>query len=671
MNPKLIVREGLAKGQVYEIVKPEIAIGRYDSNSPSTLGLKDIVVSRNHCRIIRRGDTFLVQDANSHNGTYVNGSLVKEIELKHKDEIRVGKTKLQFWLHEEGDEGELNSTRVRLLDDDPHTQSMILLQSKDSLYLKDPKQTPDAKPAARIERNYQMLLQLGREINSIRNLDKLQQRLLELIFSVIPAERGAILTTVPGEGKLTSRADRFKHEQTEGQEWGVSRTILRKAKDTDGGVWTGNIEPELLQDIEKSLVVSGAKSVLAARLMVSTEVFGVIYLDTTNQTELFDGDHLQLLTAIANLAAGALETAQFVERLNNDKKRLQDELDGDRKMVGQSGRMQDVRKWVEKVAKSNASALIRGESGTGKELVARAIHQNSERKDKPFIAINCAAIPETLIESELFGSEKGAFSGALSRKGKFELADGGTIFLDEIGELKMELQAKLLRAVQEFEIERVGGTRLIKVNVRLIAATNKDLEAAIQTHEFRKDLFYRLNVLTISMPSLRERQSDIPELANYFLAKYASECKHRVMGISQKAMDCLLSYSWQGNIRELENAIESAMVMTTTDWILPEDLPDRISGYDPDDTGGVDTGGLSEPPHSPESPFPFPVTTFRKALKEAKKWIVRNALDRANGNRTEAAKLLDIHANNLDRYLRDLNLRPTQTTRKSKSSIEE
>ena len=228
--------------------------------------------------------------------------------------------------------------------------------------------------------------------------------------------------------------------------------------------------------------------------------------------------------------------------------------------------MRSLYRQIGRVAPSDSTVLITGESGTGKELVARAIHSNSPRAERPFVAINCAAITETLLESELFGHERGAFTGAIAqKKGRLETADGGTVLLDEIGELSPALQAKLLRVLQEREFERVGGTRSIAVDFRLVAATNRDLEQAIAAGTFRRDLYYRLNVVSLAVPPLRERPEDIPLLANHFARRHAANMKRRVTGVSPEALACLMAYDWPGNVRELENAIERAVVLGSTD----------------------------------------------------------------------------------------------------------
>jgi Nif-specific regulatory protein len=307
-------------------------------------------------------------------------------------------------------------------------------------------------------------------------------------------------------------------------------------------------------------------------------------------------------------------------------------------MVGASAPMREVYQFVRKAAPTNATVLILGESGTGKELLARAIHRNSPRADRPFVAINCAAVTETLLESEFFGHERGAFTGAVAtRKGKLEQADGGSVFLDEIGELAPALQAKLLRVLQEREFERVGGTRAVRVDIRLIAATNRKLEEAVRQGSFRQDLYYRLNVVAVTMPPLRERQEDIPVLAHHFLQKRGASATRKIAGISEAAQACLRNYDWPGNVRELENAIERAIVLGTTEEILREDLPDSIG-----EAGqGAETGGAK----------------FHETIREWKRQLVLKALEEARQNHAAAARLLGLHPNNLYRLLKSLNLK--------------
>jgi len=293
---------------------------------------------------------------------------------------------------------------------------------------------------------------------------------------------------------------------------------------------------------------------------------------------------------------------------------------------------------IAKAAPADSTVLIQGESGTGKELVARAIHAGSRRSGKPFLAINCATLSETLIESELFGHERGAFTGAVAQKrGKLEVADGGTLFLDEVGELAPVLQAKLLRVLQEREFERVGGTRPIRVDIRLMAATNRDLEQPAESGLFRRDLYYRLNVIALVAPPLRERREDIPLLARYFVAKYAEKTGRRIAGISPAARACLMRYDWPGNVRELENAMERAVVLGSSDLIEPEDLPESALETGPD--GDISVGG------------------YHEALIEAKKRLILGAIEEAGGSHQAAAKALGINQTYLSRLIRNLNLK--------------
>ncbi|OGV99054.1 MAG: Fis family transcriptional regulator [Nitrospinae bacterium RIFCSPHIGHO2_02_39_11] len=297
-------------------------------------------------------------------------------------------------------------------------------------------------------------------------------------------------------------------------------------------------------------------------------------------------------------------------------------------IIGKSDKIQKVFELIMKVANSKSTVLITGESGTGKELVARAIHYNSERKVQPFVSISCSAIPETLLESELFGHQKGAFTGADSeKKGLFEVADGGTFFLDEVSEAPPSIQAKLLRVLQEKEFKRIGGVKDIKVDVRVIAATNKNLHKLIEDGKFREDLYYRLNVIPIELPSLRERKADIPLLVSHFINKYNSMNKKNIKGIRPEAMEKLEKYIWRGNIRELENVIERAVLLETTDNIQIESLPDEIKNY------------ISEPLKT-ISDIPSDSLNLEDFLSKLEKDIITNALKKTRGVKTKAAELL-------------------------------
>jgi nitrogen regulation protein NR(I) len=363
-------------------------------------------------------------------------------------------------------------------------------------------------------------------------------------------------------------------------------------------------------------------------------------------TKPFDKDEVR------QVVAKALKTRQLAEA---DATGEVKDVPGARfGIIGQSPGLTDLYGVLERVADSPTTVLITGESGTGKELVARALHDHSSRRGKPFIKVNCAAIPKELIESELFGYERGAFTGAVSSKpGRFELANGGTLFLDEIGEIPVEMQVKLLRALQESEFERVGGIKTIRVDVRLVAATNRDLKKLISQGQFREDLFYRLNVVSIRLPALRERASDIPLLVGHFLAKFNDRLKKSVAGVEPEAMDLLSAYSWPGNIRELENVMERAVLFCDAQRLRVEDLPAELRGVTP-----------SMLPLAPEpgGDMPLPAEGGLKehvkvAMSRLERDLVSRALKQTNGNVTHAARLLKISRKGLQLKMKELGLR--------------
>lgn len=340
-------------------------------------------------------------------------------------------------------------------------------------------------------------------------------------------------------------------------------------------------------------------------------------------TKPFDVDHLLMLIK------RALET----QRLLTENILLKEEFAskiGFPRIIGKSQKITDVAQMVQKVAPTKTTVLLLGESGTGKELFARAIHNLSNRRHFPFVPINCAAIPRELLESELFGHEKGSFTGAEAKKlGKFELADKGTIFLDEVGDMDLALQSKLLRAIEEGEVERVGGVKAIKVDVRIVAASNKDLERAVEDKNFREDLFYRLNVFPIKIPLLKERKEDIPLLAEYFINKYCLEIKTPLKSISKEALDILMNYHWKGNVRELENTIERAIILCDGDTITPEHII------------------LSKRPEPDSIKWSFTLEgtledVAKEALKKAETERIVKALKETKGNKSRAAEILKV-----------------------------
>ncbi|UCH81067.1 MAG: sigma-54-dependent Fis family transcriptional regulator [Nitrospiraceae bacterium] len=354
-------------------------------------------------------------------------------------------------------------------------------------------------------------------------------------------------------------------------------------------------------------------------------------------TKPLDIDHLNLLID------RALKNQKIVAE-NLLLKDVLAERKGIPNIIGKSPRMRDVADNIQKVASARTTVLLLGESGTGKELFARAIHDLSSRKDHPFVPINCAAIPGELLESELFGHEKGAFTGATERKlGKLEIADRGTVFLDEIGEMEISLQSKMLRALQEGVIERVGGTGSLKVDVRIIAASNKDLEAAVNEKTFREDLYYRLSVFPIVIPPLRDRKEDLPALIEHFIAKYSIEMNISGKEIGPDAMKVLHSYSWKGNVRELENVIERAMIISDTDRITKNDLGLMPANLSDDGLAGISMEGTLD-------------EAAKAALRIVESRRIRHALEETHGNKSRASEILKVSYKTLLTKIKDYNI---------------
>ena len=621
MQPRLAAIAGKLQGTVFNLTEPHSVIGR---ESAATICIPEASVSRRHSVIEQEADQLFIADLDSLNGTFVNDVPVRRRALEHGDRIRIGDSLFLFLLHD----GEVasKSSEIEFEERKIVSGSTVQYRFNDAMYL--------------MARDLSALMKVSTTINAIRGLPDLQQTLLQLLFEVVPARRAAILLTdIHETGAEPEFSSVFGLDRLKGPDETVkvSRTIARQVLKEGTAILIGDRSTKTGIDAP-SLSGQQTNSVLCAPLIMTGRTLGVVYLDTDEPGVRFVEDDLQLISAVASIAAVAIENARHFEWLESENQRLIADVGIEHNMVGESQMMRKVYQFIGRVAPTDATVLISGESGTGKELAARAIHQNSKRAGMPFIAVNCAALSESLLESELFGHEKGAFTGALAQhKGRLEIADGGTLFLDEIGELSLPLQVKLLRVLQEREFERVGGSRTIKVDIRLLTATNRNLEELIASGAFRQDLFYRLNVLELEMPALRQRSEDIPLMANYFAIKYGEKCNRKVLGISPEAQKCLVAYDWPGNVRELENTIERAVVLGTTERILVEDLPEGILE--------------SETPAAPTG------SRYHEALAETKKQLIVESVSQAKGNYTEAAKLLGVHPNYLHRLIRNLKLK--------------
>jgi transcriptional regulator with GAF, ATPase, and Fis domain len=632
LRPRLVAVAGPLKNSTIPLPDGEITLGRDATN---TVPVVDPSVSRKHCLLRREEDgRFRVKDLASRNGTVVNGLTAQEQWLRHGDEIAIGDSVFLFLLEE--DERPLPGGRVEFDDSHP-TAETKLIHPKEVVYLQPDRLLRELPAKSQLARNLSALLKISRVVHAIRDLEELQGHLLDLIFEVIPAGRGAILLA-EGAGQEFNSLYARTRQAGQAQLVRVSRTIARQTMMENVAILGADVPASgKLRDVE-SLASGEVRSLLCVPLTVFDRVIGCIYLDSTSAGHHFHEDHLQLLAAIAGVSAVALDNARRLQWLEQENRRLTTEISQDQALVGDGARMKDIYQLLGKIARADSTVLIEGESGTGKELAARALHRNSERASRPFVAINCAAIPEQLLESDLFGHERGAFSGAVSqKKGRLEVADNGVVFLDEIGELAPNLQVKLLRVLQEREFERVGGTHPIKVDIRLIAATNRDLNEAVRIGQFRQDLYYRLAVVKLTMPPLRDRKEDIPMLTRHFVQKYAKRCNVKAKPVSREAMAALASYEWPGNVRELENAIERAMVLGSSDSILLEDLPESLLEQEP--AGDVTEG------------------KYHASLKEHKKELIIDAVVHTRGNYVEAAASLGVHPNYLHRLIRNLGLK--------------
>ncbi len=604
VEPRLLGVRGPFKGHLIPLPEGEYCVGRQSTND---LQLEDNAVSRRHCLFIRSGDGCTLKDLDSRNGTFVTGTPVTEQQLSAGDEIRIGGSVFCYLTDPSGSLGAEKQP----------TSSTRELRFEESLYLSSDDHTI-LPPSARAMHDLRTLLRVSTMLHSFRGLhdttsapaaETLRGHLTSLLLDLIPASRASIF--IPGAAVAGDSTP--------------NPPVLERVLSERVVVWQDGAD-------------DNGPSSLAAPLIVRDEVAAVVYLESEDGECRFDEGHLQLLTAVAGMAAVAWENATILGWLQEENERLQSELKIEHGMVGVSEKLHELQRQIAKVAPSNSNVLILGESGTGKELIARALHRNSLRAAGPFVAINCAALTETLLESELFGHERGAFTGATTqKKGKLEVAEGGTVFLDEIGDLSPLLQAKLLRVLQEREMERVGGTKTIRLNIRVLAATNRELEQAVQKGDFRRDLFYRLNVVSLTAPALRDRPEDTLPLAEHFAKKYAAECGRKIVGLAPEARAYLQSYSWPGNVRELENAIERAVVLGSADLLLAEDLPEHIRE---------------------SRPAAVSASMYEEAVEAAKRQVVLQAFDQVNHDHEQAAKILGLHPNYLHKLIRTMNLKP-------------
>ena len=578
MGAELIVINGPQAGTRFALGTAEVVVGRAP-NSQIVLAEPDI--SWRHCQVRRQGERFTACDLRSSLGTYVNGIRSAERWLEDRDQIGIGRTVLMFRSGESaGEEVSVGSAA-------------------------------DTKPVLLAACSLVFLFRALASSGGKAQVTLLQDQILRLIRDFVPLGEGVLLLGGTAEDLQARYAERA----------GSLRTNFCVALD---------------RVCDEGAFGDAASGVVGVPLYLDGLLGGALIVRLQERQQEALSAHLDTLTAIASLASVGFEANQEVETLKAEKALLQEQIGANTGIVGRSASIRRLLDLVARVAPRDTTVLITGESGTGKELIARALHQKSARKDRPFVAVNCAALSESLFESELFGHEKGAFTGAVSlKRGRFELAQGGTIFLDEVGELAPSLQAKLLRVLQQREFERVGGTQAHPLDIRVVAATNRDLQEDVQDGRFREDLFHRLNVVNLDSPPLRDRKEDIPLLARYFLNRSAERCKRQLQGLSPKAEEMILQYSWPGNVRELENAMERAVVLGVSDWVLPEDLPEPLMDSAPRDAKAK----------------------YHQSVGQAKHDAIIEAYVQGKGDYKQAARMLGLHPNYLLRLVRNLGLR--------------
>jgi len=580
MSAELIVVNGPLAGTRFPLGRGEILVGRAPN---SQIVLSEPEVGWRHCQIRPQGDRFVIMDLRSTAGTYVNGMRSAERWLEDRDQIGIGKTILMYRSGEASTATEVTPV-ASVADTKP-----VLLGACSLVFL-------FRALAAAVGEGQSKLL---------------EGQILRLVADLMPAKEGLLLL-------------------------GTSCSELISSFRNCASQYQSDFAPALGRVCEEGAYEDPAGGIVAVPLYISGALHGALAVRVPDRETVALTAHLETLTAVASLASVGFEANQEVEALKAENALLQEQIAVSTGIVGSSPIIRRLLELVDRVAPRDTTVLITGESGTGKELIARALHYKSPRHERAFVAVNCAALTETLFESELFGHEKGAFTGAISqKKGRFERAQGGTIFLDEVGELAPSLQAKLLRVLQQREFERVGGTQPYPLDIRVIAATNRDLTEDVREGRFREDLYHRLNVVTLDSPPLRDRKEDIPLLAQYFLQRSAERCKRQVLGLSPEAEEIITQYSWPGNVRELENAMERAVVLGVSDWVLPEDLPETLLDAAPRDAGAK----------------------YHHSVGQAKREAILDAYVQGNGDYKQAARLLGLHPNYLLRLVRNLALR--------------
>jgi transcriptional regulator with GAF, ATPase, and Fis domain len=637
--------------RTFLLYKPVTTIGRALGND---VAIPSHGLAETHVQVLFDGRDFNLEEVDKQAEILINGKKKRRARLVHGDRLTLGDVEVAFSIFDEPQKVSRSVRDAEPPSGGPPTPVHAAI-SETQLHITNQQLTGLRK-----------LYEFSEKLMTMKDIDRLLESMLDAVIEVTGAEKGLILLNedafvsdrrpdaVPpsgpdapagnaGNGRPPAkgpvvRASRNVKRESAGQggtagagdpDRAISDSIVRKVIETGRPVIVSDALNDSQFKTSESVLALRLSSVMCAPLVSQGLVQGVLYVGNDRIKGLFDRNQLDVLSIFASQASLILENALLLNALRADKEKLVAELKDKRfgEIIGSCPSMLEVFRKLQKVATTDISVLITGETGTGKELIAREIHRRSNRVNGPFVVINCGAIPENLIESELFGHVRGAFTGAIaSRPGKFQTASGGTLFLDEIGELPLSLQVKLLRALQERVVFRVGDSKPEKVDIRVVAATNRVLEDEIRAGRFREDLYYRLNVVNIYLPPLRERGDDVLIIAKALLSKHAEELASHVQGFTPQALAAVRKNAWPGNIRQLENRIKKALVLCEKALLGPEDL---------------DLGRESE----------NPILPLEKAKEEFQRRYVLEVLERNNGNRTQTARDLGVDPRTIFRYL--------------------
>jgi len=670
----LILRDELKWRNVFRLIPGQVTtIGRAPTNR---VVVPDDICSRHHCEVFQAGGTWMVRDLESRNGTLLGAEPVdNDCPLSEGDQIQIG----EFFLVFTQDISQ-SSVESDELESDTNTETLdgaaikaagpgspeILHRRQRTRYHGGPEDIGRDRTSQELARLYRLALEMG----SAADATALSEIVLSGLFTAIQVDIGAVLL-LPEATKTadssTLRVVAFRASDDQSYEK-VSTSLTEIVLADSEAILARDVKDDARLTGTASLEQLQARSVICAPIRAADLTFGVVHLYTTHGGRTLEVDDLEFTLAVADQFAIALDNLHRRQNLQaglelarDEADTLRNQLEIESDLVGTSPSMQELQQSIGRIAQTDATVLVRGESGVGKELVSRAIHFSSDRRNGPFVCLNCAALSETLLESELFGHEKGSFTGAVNRKiGKFEQANRGTLFLDEVGEMSLPIQAKFLRVLEGHTFERVGGGTAINVDTRVVAATNRDLEQAIEEKTFRQDLFYRLFVVEIAVPSLRDHATDIPLLANHFLQRCRGKASCRVEAFSDEAMAVLSDYEWPGNVRELQNTVERAVILARGPRVGIGDI--QLS------TRTTTTATHSTPVAVPASTGPAPGGDGSAgrdvSLERLEREHILATLKRTDWNKSMASQILGIERSTLDRKLKRYNVsRPDRRER--------